>query len=196
MTNMSEKEKREQSVFVFSTWGFQRSLKSFFFSSIHFLFYLHCLTSADDEFEFWMITLKAGFTAVSWWQDGVITVQDRTVLLYVLAVHLPKHLTSTTLLLPAKRERKTDTRVTLTLLNESSAFWCKETDCDSSIKKKCNHKYTYRFAEALDTVHDTKGLPKIWVPRVFQGVKSASKRASCNTNTADYTLLSSSSNIR
>lgn len=44
-------------------------------------------------------------------------------------------------------------------------------------------------------MHDAEGLPQIWVPRVLQGIELTSEWASCNTNTADYTWLSSGSKL-
>lgn len=38
---------------------------------------------------------------------------------------------------------------------------------------------TYRFALALDAVHDAEGLPQVWVPCVLQGIKPTSERTSC-----------------
>lgn len=34
---------------------------------------------------------------------------------------------------------------------------------------------TYRFAVAQNAVHDAEGLPQIWMPRVFQGIKSTTE---------------------
>lgn len=53
-----------------------------------------------------MITLKTGFAAVPRQLDGIVAVQGRTVLFYVFAVYLSRHLTTATLLLPEKNKNK------------------------------------------------------------------------------------------
>lgn len=52
----------------------------------------------------WMDTFRAGFTAVPWQKDRIITVGVWTVLFDVLTVNLPKHLAATILLLHKIRE--------------------------------------------------------------------------------------------
>lgn len=52
-----------------------------------------------------MITFGAGFTAVSWEQDGIITVHVWAVLFDILTVDFPKHLATTALLLPEANQR-------------------------------------------------------------------------------------------
>lgn len=66
----------------------------------------------------------------------------------------------------------------------------------SSYTEKLTNEKSYRFAVALNTVHDTEGLTQIWVPCVLQRIEPASKWASWNIKTADYMWLLSGSNIR
>lgn len=52
------------------------------------------------------ITFRAALAAVPWQQDGIVTVQVRTVLLYILAVDLPRLLSPTMFLLPEKHRKQ------------------------------------------------------------------------------------------
>lgn len=75
----------------------------------------------------WMNTFRAGFTAVPWQKDWIITVWVWTVLLDVLTVNLPKHFTATTLLLHKIREiDESFKKVTWNV--SQSVNKCKETD--------------------------------------------------------------------
>lgn len=67
-----------------------------------------------------MITFGTGFTAVPREQDGIITVQVWTVLFDVLTVYFPKHLATTALLLPGKKNRKADTWVADQISSENT----------------------------------------------------------------------------
>lgn len=58
-----------------------------------------------------MVTFRAGSTAVSWQQDGIVTLRGWAVLFNVLTVYFPKHLATTTLLLEEKHTRETNTLV-------------------------------------------------------------------------------------
>lgn len=51
---------------------------------------------------------------------------------------------------------------------------------------------TYRFAVALDTMHDAKGFSQIWVPCVLQRVKATSKCTSCKKQKTKKTTLNKS----
>lgn len=148
-----------------------------------------------------MLTFGAGFTAVPWQQDRIVTVQVWTVLLDVLTVYFPKHFATTALLLPEKKGRNRHVNRSPNLIWKhtalNSVFLGQQLIPNSSGVRASSAETlgqsedeTYRFAVALDTVHDTKGLPQIWMPCVLQGIKSASKWTSCKTNSADYTWLS------
>lgn len=66
-----------------------------------------------------MLTFGAGFTAVPWQQDRIVTVQVWTVLLDVLTVYFPKHFATTALLLPGEKKKgETDTSITLQISSE------------------------------------------------------------------------------
>lgn len=69
-----------------------------------------------------IVTFGAGFTAVPWEQDGIIAVQVRTVLFDILTVYFPKHLATTTFLLPEgrRRRKKTDTSVSHKISSENT----------------------------------------------------------------------------
>ena len=58
-----------------------------------------------------VITFRAGFTALPWQKDGIITVGVWTVLFDVLTVDLSKHFAATTLLLHKINEIDASPRV-------------------------------------------------------------------------------------
>lgn len=127
-----------------------------------------------------IITFRAGFTAVPWQQDGIVTVQVWAVLFDVLTVYFPKHLAATALLLPEERNKETDTSVAHEVSCEN--FCLSGTTDDDKFTWSWSEKdrdrsgdKTYRIAVTLDAVHDTEGLPQVRVPRVLQRVEPTSK---------------------
>lgn len=72
-----------------------------------------------------MLTFGAGFTAVPWQQDRIVTVQVWTVLLDVLTVYFPKHFATTALLLPGEKgEKQTRQSLSKSHLKTQSAEFC------------------------------------------------------------------------
>ena len=80
-----------------------------------------------------MITVRAGFTAVPWEQDGFIAVHLGTVLFDILTVYFPEHLATTALLLPEENQRNRHVRQSLIkshLKTHSEVFCLSEATVD------------------------------------------------------------------